>query len=188
MSEFLTALNKLDFVVVIWLFPCALAIHVTEELAGNIASWYQQNFAGLPPKINVSIPTFLLFATSLTFVLTGIIVALGSPNLAAWLLLPLAVPIFWNALQHIYHSFYFWQYVPGAITSLLFLLPSISYLAIRAVKEDLVSLWFIDGLALAIAMGFIHTLTAGKKLTAEFMPFHRIGITLSKLLPQSSSQ
>lgn len=52
----------------------------------------------------------------------------------------------------------------------------------QGVQEALVALWFICALAIAVVLGLIHTVTAGKGLTSEFMLFHTIGMALSKLL------
>lgn len=186
MIEFLGILDNLDIWVVIWLFPVTLSVHVVEELSG-LVNWYQRNFTGLPLKVDVSIPTFLVVSTFFVFLLTAATAALGSPHLAAWLLLPLAAAVFWNALQHIYHALYFKQYVPGAISSILLLIPEISYLSIRAVGDRLVPLWFISGLTSLILLGLILVVAAGKKLTTEFHIFHQIGLFLSRLLHQGAS-
>jgi Rhodopirellula transposase DDE domain len=48
----------MNFILIMWLFSAALAVHIGEEFFG-LAKWYQRNFKELPPSSSVSIPVFL---------------------------------------------------------------------------------------------------------------------------------
>jgi hypothetical protein len=85
-------------------------------------------------------------------------------------------------LQHIYHALYFRQYVPAVITSIVFVVPSIAYLFIRALQDRLVPFWYVSLLILGVLVGLVPVIIAGKKLTGEFLLFHNMGMSLARLV------
>jgi hypothetical protein len=117
----------MNFILIMWLFPVALALHIGEEFFG-LAKWYQKNFKEVPPSMNVSIPVFLVFGWVVTTLTTVWLTFLGNAQLAAWIILLLTTPILWNAAEHITQTIIFRQYIPAVITSVMFLVPTISYL------------------------------------------------------------
>jgi hypothetical protein len=87
---------------------------------------------------------------------------------------------FTNALQHVYWLFYFKQYAPGVVTSVLLLIPFISYLAIRSVQQQVVPLWYVLAWLIFIALGLIQTIKAGNTMTPSIRAVHKVGESLAK--------
>jgi hypothetical protein len=169
-----------DFLSLIWALPLVFVFHEMEEW--GILSWYRRNFIDLPNKSDQSIRAFLVFASLFAFVWTGGVALFASPTLAAWLMLPLAALIFYNASQHVFWQFYFKQYAPGVFTSAWLLAPVTLYLCVRAVELSLVPIWYpVTLLALAV-LGLYQTVMAGNRLTVTFYLIHRFGLQLGHLL------
>ncbi|WP_026732913.1 HXXEE domain-containing protein [Fischerella sp. PCC 9605] len=169
----------MNFILTMWLFPVALAVHIGEEFFG-LAKWYQKNFKEVPPSSSVSIPVFLVFGWVVTTLTTAWLTFLGDSHLAAWIILLLATPILWNAAEHITQTIIFHQYIPAVITSVIFLVPTISYLFYQAYSARLVPVWYVAVLLVVVCVGTIHVVVAGKNnLTFEVLPFHKIGLYLA---------
>jgi Protein of unknown function with HXXEE motif len=169
----------MNFILIMWIFPVSLAIHIGEEFFG-LARWYRKNFKEVPPSASVSIPTFLVFGWFVTTLTTVWLAFLGNSHLAAWIILLLATPILWNAAEHIAQTIIFRQYIPAVITSIMFLVPTISYLFYQAYSACLVPVWYIAVLLMGVCIGTIHVVVVGKnKLTFEVLPFHKIGLYLA---------
>jgi Protein of unknown function with HXXEE motif len=181
MTELIQWFKQTDFLTIMWLFPVVNTIHVVEEMTG-LARWYQKNYAEVPETASIGVPAFLLNGVILGFVVTGIIDWVGDPVIAAWVTLTFAALLLWNGLQHIYHTLYFRQYVPAVITSIVLLVPSIVYLFIRALQDNLVPFWYVGLLIFAVLVGLVLVVTAGKKLTGEFILFNSMGLSLVRLV------
>jgi hypothetical protein len=170
-----------------WLFPVALIVHIGEEFFG-LAKWYQKNFKEVPASSSISIPTFLVFGWIVTALTTAWLTFLDDAHLAAWVILLLATPILWNAAQHIMQTIIFRQYIPAVITSVVFLVPTISYLFYQAYSAHLVPVWYIAMLLLLVGVGTIYVAAAGKnQLTFEVLPFHRAGLYIASRLGLDTS-
>jgi hypothetical protein len=180
MAAALAALNRLDFLSLVWLFPIAYALHEAEEW--NILRWYQRHYADLPPMTNRSVRTFLVFASAVGFVCTVVATVPGNPRAAAFLLMPAVALALQNALQHVWFLLVFRDYAPGIITSVLLLVPVGAYLAARAVDQGYVPLWYVLGLAILIPPGLVQRARAGRRLTQQFRAIHGFGMGLSKWL------
>ncbi len=178
--EIFTRLDTIYFLKIVWLFPIAFALHEAEEW--NILAWYHRNYEDLPAKTNTSIRTFLVFVSIVGFVWTAIATLPGNPKVAAFVLLPAMAIAFLNALQHVYWLIYFKDYAPGVVTSLLLLIPIIGYLAVRAVQESYVPIWYVVGLAILIVPILVQTMRVGNRLTSQFQVVHNFSVALAKRL------
>lgn len=180
MAATLAALNRLDFLTLVWLFPIAYALHEAEEW--TILRWYQRRYADLPSMTNRSVRTFLVCASAVGFVWTAVATLPGDPRVAAFLLLPAVALALQNALQHLWFLVVFRDYAPGIITSVLLLVPVGGYVAARAVGQGYVPLWYVLGLGVLIIPGLVQTVRAGRRLTRQFRAIHGFGMALSKRL------
>jgi hypothetical protein len=105
-----------------------------------------------------------------------------NPVLAAYVFLPAIAVAMQNALQHVYWLFYFKQYAPGIITSVFFLIPLGVYIAIQAVGQSLVPLWYVGILLLLLLPGLVQTVRAKNRMTKQIRAIHHLGIKLAGLL------
>jgi hypothetical protein len=154
MIELMQWLTQTDFLNIMWLFPVVNTIHVVEEMTG-LAHWYQKTYDEVPENASIGVPAFLLNGVVLGFVVTGIIAWVGDLVVAAWVTLTFSALLLWNGLQHIYHTLYFRQYVPAVITSIVLIIPSIVYLFVRAIQDNLVPFWYASLLIFAVLVGLI---------------------------------
>jgi hypothetical protein len=180
-TELIQWFGKVDFLTIMWIFPVVNTIHVVEEMTG-LARWYQKTYDEVPETASIGVPTFLVNGVVLGFVVTGIIAWVGNPVIGAWVTLTFAALLLWNGLQHIYHTLYFRQYVPAVLTSIVLIVPSIVYLFIRALQDNLVPFWYVSLLILAVIVGLFLVVAAGKKLTGEFVLFNNMGVMLARLV------
>lgn len=150
--------ENLSLLQALWLFPVAVMLHELEEW--NIMEWYQRNFVNVLPMSNKAAHRGLVFVGLSSLLWTAVSVALGNPTITVCAMLFHITGFFQNALQHIYWSFYFRQYAPGVITSVLLLVPISSYLATRAVLEHLAPVWYLIVLLIWIVPGLIRTVKA----------------------------
>ncbi len=104
----------------------------------------------------------------------------GSPTIAAWVILPAVAIMLQNALQHVYWSFYFRQYAPGVITSVLLLIPIGCYVAARAVQQGYAPIWYAAVWAVLPVLGLAQTVKAGNKMTPLIRAINNIGIGLAE--------
>ena len=176
-----TFLNQMSFLTAIWLLPFALALHEAEEW--NILRWYQRGlFVNLPAKTNTSIRTVLVFVTLFGFLWTALAALPNNPTIAAFVLLPFAAFAVLHALQHLFYTMYFRQYVPGVITSVVLFLPISGYLTARAIEENLVPVVYVVVLVILTIPVLIQTIKAGNTFPPMFRAFSHIGMVLSKWL------
>lgn len=185
MSNFLVALENFDFRSALWLFLIAFVLHEAEEW--NIAEFEHRNFVGLPPAAtHKSARTWVVFICVVGFVWCAAATLSGSPTVAAFVFLPAIALALQNALQHVYWSFYFRQYAPGVITSVLLLIPIGCYLLAKAVQQGHAPVWYVAVWAVLIGLGLIQTVRAGNKMTPFIRAVHNIGIRLSEKIFKSS--
>jgi Protein of unknown function with HXXEE motif len=178
MGEILATLQRLDFLTALWLFPLAVALHEFEEW--NIVRWYEQNFVDLPPLTDKGARAWIVFSSILGFLWTGIAVLPANPTVAAFVLLLAFALMLQNGLQHIYYFYYFRHYAPGVVTSVLLLFPTIGYLAIRAVQQDYVPIWYVILLAIFVIPNLTQTVKAGNTMLSSLRAVHRFGAALAK--------
>jgi hypothetical protein len=180
MSEILAVLGRLNFLKALWLFPLAVALHEAEEW--NLVRWYERNYDDLPPMTNKSARIVLVLMSSAFLLWSAVAIVTQNPKVAAWILLPAMAIVFQNALQHVYWLFYFRQYVPGAITAVLLLLPTVGYLTARAVQQNYAPIWYVMALVILNVPGLIQTVQAGNTMTSFFRAVHNVGIAIAKRL------
>lgn len=180
MSNILTAAAQIDFLTWLWIFTAAFALHEVEEW--NILRWYQHSYVDLPPSTNKAVRAWIVFAVLVGFVWCAAATLPGSPVFAACVFLPAIAVAVQNALQHVYWLFYFKQYAPGIITAVFCLIPSGIYLAIRAIGENLVPVWYVGILLLLIIPGLVQTVRARNRMTGPIRAIHHIGIKLAEWL------
>ena len=180
MNNIFAAVNQIDFLTWLWLFVIAFALHEVEEW--NILSWYQRNYVDLPPSTNQAVRVWIIFVSLIGFVWCTVATLPGDPVLAAYVFLPAIAVAMQNALQHVYWLFYFKQYAPGIITSVFCLIPLGGYLAIQAVGQSFVPLWYVGLLLLLLLPGLVQTVQAKNRMTKQIRAIHHLGIKLAGLL------
>jgi hypothetical protein len=87
-----------------------------------------------------------------------------------------------TALQHVYWLFYFKQYAPGIITAVFCLIPLGVYIAIRAIGQSFVPVWYVGILMLLLIPGLVQTIQAKNRMTKQIRAIHHLGIKLAGLL------
>lgn len=165
MNDILALFDNLGFLSALWLFAIAFALHEAEEW--NIVDWYHRNWVDLPPITHKDARAWLVFISIVGFVLCAAATLPGNPAIAAWTLFPAIALVFQNALQHVYWLFYFREYAPGIITSVLLLIPLGSYLAARAIQRNYIPVWYVVVLAILIIPGVVQTIKAGNVLIPQ---------------------
>jgi len=183
MSNILATLEKLDFLRLLWLFPIAWALHEAEEW--NIMKWYHRNYTDLPPATDRSARTWIVFVSLVGFIWCGVAVLPGNRSFAAFVFLPAMAIALQNALQHVFWLFYFKQYAPGVITSVLLLIPIGSYIAVRAVQRGYAPIWYVGLWIVMMAPGLVQTVRAGNEMTSPVRAIHRLGMALSEKIFKS---
>ena len=178
MSGILTALGRLDFLEALWLFPLAVVLHEAEEW--NLVRWYERNYDDLLPMTNKSARIVLVLMSSAFLLWSAVAIVTQSPKVAALILLPAMAIVLQNALQHVYWLFYFRQYAPGAVTAVLLLLPTVGYLAARAVQQHYAPIWYVVALMVLNIPGLIQTVQAGNTMTSFFRAVHNVGIAIAQ--------
>lgn len=180
MDNIFPAVNQIGFLTWLWLFVIAFALHEVEEW--NILSWYQRNYVDLPPSTNKAIRVWIVFVSLIGFVWCAVAALPGNPVLAAYVFLPAIAVAMQNALQHIFWLFHFKQYAPGIITSIFCLIPLGTYLAGRAISDNLVPIWYVGILLFLIIPGLVQTVKAKNRMTRPIRAIHHVGINLAELL------
>jgi hypothetical protein len=183
-QDILTALERSDFLSVLWLFPAAFALHEAEEW--NIMRWYRCNYADLPPATDRSARTWIVFVSMVGFAWCAVAVLPGSPVVAAFVLLPAIAIALQNALQHVYWLFYFRQYAPGVVTSVALLIPIGAYIVVRAVQQGYAPIWYVAIWVALSLPGLVQTVRAENKMTPPMRAIHNLGIKLSERVFKSS--
>ena len=121
MNNILIALEKMNFLSLLWIFYFVFVLHELEEW--NIDRFEHQYFEGLPPTAtDRSARMWIGFVVLVGLAWCAAATLPGNPTIAAWIFLPAIVILLQNALQHIFWSSYFRGYAPGVITSILMLI------------------------------------------------------------------
>jgi hypothetical protein len=177
MSNILAAFGRLDFLVVLWLFPIAYAIHEAEEW--NIVAWERRHFTGLQHATDRGARTWLVFIALASFLWCAAATLPRNPTIAALVYVPAMAIALQNAVQHVYWLFRFREYAPGVISSILLLIPIGLYLVVRAVVQDLVPSWYVVVWAVLMVPGLIQTVRAGNVMSPQIQAIHRFGNMLA---------
>ena len=178
MNDILAIGEQLDFMAGLWAFVVAFALHEAEEW--NIIRWYQRNYVDLPPTTDKAARTWIVFISMMGLVWCTVATLPGNPTIAAFVLLPAIALALQNALQHVYWLFYFKQYAPGIISSVVFLIPLGVYLNIQAVSHNYVPIWYAGILALLIIPGLFQTVKAKNRMTPQIRSVHNFSIKLNE--------
>lgn len=137
----------------IWLFPLAYVLHITEESHG-FADWVTQVIGG---KMRVSV-FYINNAVFMVILLT--LCTLASRKQKTWstflLFLWTSAQIFWNFVFHIYAEFSFNAYSPGYFTAIFLYFPVYSYLSYLCLREHFLSwpLWLTCFVVSWLGMAF----------------------------------
>lgn len=180
MSSLWASIGQISFLAWLWIFVAAFAAHEFEEW--NILPWYQRNYVDLPPSTDRAVRAWIVFVVLIGVVWCGVATLPGNPTFAAYVFLPAVAVMTQNALQHVFWLFYFRQYAPGIVTAVLGLIPLATYLAVRAVLENLVPIWYVGILTLVIIPGLVQTVKAKNTMTKPIRAIHHIGIKLAGML------
>ncbi len=123
----------------IWLFPAAFALHITEESNG-FARWVTDVLRG-----EMDVRAFYVNNAGFMALLIGL-TWLASRKRAAWayglLFAWTSAQEFGNALFHLYTQVVFGAYSPGLFTAMLLYLPVYLYLSYLAFRESFLPRWY----------------------------------------------
>lgn len=178
MNNIFPAIARIDFLVWLWVFAIAFALHELEEW--NILRWYQRNYVDMPPATDRTIRLWIVFFILIVFVWCAVATLPGNPVFAAYVFLPTIAVAMQNALQHVYWLFYFKQYAPGVVTSAVLLLPLGLLATIQALLQIYVPYWYVIILALAMIPGLLQTVKVKNKMTSQIRSIHNLSIKLDK--------
>ena len=126
-----------------WLFPIAVTLHNGEE-AIWMPAWTAEHASQLPmhPPGAIEFRFALVVLTVAAFAVTYFSARKGPQSSWAYLLFGYIVAMLANVLvPHVPASIMFRGYAPGVVTAVLIDLPVMSYLAVRAVRENWVAGW-----------------------------------------------
>lgn len=180
MDNIFSGLENIDFLMLLWIFTFAFALHEFEEW--NIMKWYHRNFVDLPPSTNKSARTWIVFISLTGFIWCFLAVLPENPKFAMYIFMPVIVIALQNSLQHVYWLIYFRNYAPGVITSVLLLIPLSSYIIIEAVQQEFVPFWYVFLWIVLMIPGLAQTVRAGNTMTAPLRAIHNFGIKLSEMI------
>ncbi len=178
MNTITATLGQVNFLYIVWIFFVFFVLHEFEEW--NIDQFEHEHFEGIPSAAtNRSAHMWILFISLAGLLWCVIATALGSPTVAAWIILPAVAVMLQNAIQHIVWSVYFRMYAPGVISAALLLIPSGSYLFARALRQGYLPIWYEMVLVMFIAVGVAQTIRAGNKMTPFIRAINNLGIWFS---------
>ena len=124
-----------------WLFPIAVALHNGEE-ALTMPGWAARHAGQLPlhPPASFTIRIALLALTLVALVVTSLSARKGKQSVWAYLLFGGIVSMLVNVfVPHVPATIVFHAYTPGVLTAALINLPLMSWLTMRALREEWVS-------------------------------------------------
>jgi hypothetical protein len=176
-------LTHVPFRQLVWILPIAIASHEIEELVLNVQAWTNRYFVD-PGFLNqIDWETLYIGLGSIivqVFLVTTIARIPRNPKIVAFLVLPLFVILgFANAVEHIFWLFYFGAFSPGIITAVCLVIPAITYVIARAIRERLVPWWYVALLAVPMLRNIYLTVSAGNHLTQELQGEMQSGIQLT---------
>ncbi len=153
---------------VIWAFPLAAIVHVTEEyyLPGGFPEFMRRAVPGFAPFVT---SRFAIFINGLLILLCAAAALAGSRNPV--FSLSIASLLLFNGLMHIGSAVRFRRYVPGLVSGLLLYIPlsiraSLLFIAAGSVStSDLFVAAFLGILYQAIPIGYLFL--ASRRGTAE---------------------
>ncbi len=178
MSNIAAALEQIGFPNTVWIFFACFVLHEFEEW--NIDQFEHEHFEGIPPAAtDRSARLWILFISLVGFIWCMVATVPGSPEIAAWVILPAIAVMLQNAIQHIVWSVYFRAYAPGVISAALLLIPSGSYILARALQQSYIPAWYAFVWVAFVAAGFAQTVKAGNKMTPFIRSINNLGIWLS---------
>jgi hypothetical protein len=134
-----------------WLFPIAVTLHNGEE-AVWMPGWASQHAGRLPmhPPGALLVRVALIALVIAAFAVTYLSEREGPRSVWAYLLFGGIVAMLVNVfVPHVPATLLFRSYTPGVVTAVLANLPVMSYLALRAVREQ----WVSGGRAAACGVG-----------------------------------
>src|SRR5262249_50145234 len=102
----------------------------------------------------------------------------------AWVLLPAAIGLGLNAVQHLYWWAHFGWYAPGSVTALLLLLPMSIHLTRRAMSERLVRAWYPALLVVLCVPPLVDTVRSDSTIAAQLRTTHALGLAVMRWLPR----
>jgi hypothetical protein len=184
MVHIFDALGRIGFLVVLWLFPIAFALHEAEEW--NIVAWERRSFEGMEHATVRGARTWLVFISLIYFLWCAAATLPSNPVLAAFVFLPAVAIAVQNALQHAYWAFHFRQYAPGVATSVLLVIPTGGYIVTRAVQGGYAPVWYVSVLAVLILPGLVQTVRASNEMTSPMRAIHTLGNRLSEMIFRSA--
>ena len=181
MNNIIAFIEQLNFLHMLWVFFVVFVLHEFEEW--NIDQFERRNFVGLPPAAtDRSARMWIGFVCLVGLIWCVAATFPADPSLAAWIFLPAIAIMIQNALQHVFWSFYFRSYSPGAITSVLLLIPIGCYVMVRAVDQGYAPVWYVAAWAFFVMVGFAQTVRAGKNMMPLVRAINNIGIWISERL------
>jgi hypothetical protein len=178
MNNILASISGIDYLAWLWIFAFAYALHELEEW--NILRWYQRNYVEMPPATDRTIRVWIVFFILIVFAWCAVATLPGNPVFAAYAFLPTIAVAIQNSLQHIYWLFYFKQYAPGVVTSLVLLIPIGLYVTVQAVLQNYVPYWYVIVLALVMLPGLLQTVKAKNKMTSQMRGIHNLSLKLDQ--------
>ena len=175
------ALSKLPFRKAVWLLPLCWTLHEAEEW--NIMDWFHRYWVNVPDVTPVEMRTGLVLMSLIGVIGTACILVFRSPRVTALLALPFfALLGLGNAFQHIYWVFAFGAYSPGVVTSVLLVIPSFVYLAVRATRDGLIPRWFAALVFVPAARAVYFAVQDGNEVPEAVHGLTRIFATLARLV------
>jgi hypothetical protein len=147
-----------------WWLVLAFALHEAEEW--NILAWYRAHYADLPGVNDLAVRTGLVAYVAIGALWTLAATRLPAPRAAALAVLPLAIFLLVNAIQHVYWTAHFAAYGPGIVTAVLIVTPAALALVRTTVAARLVPPWYV-GLLVVLALPTVVATVTGDAATRQ---------------------
>ena len=156
-------------------------VHELDEW--RIAEWAMGRFSDLADVSAGAVRVGLVAMPVLLGALLVALVATGRERLLAGVLMPTAVGLAANGVQHVYWWHRFGWYVPGTLTAVALLIPVCSGVAWRLARRRLVPPWYAAAWLLAFVPGLVETWGSDVVVGEQLRAVNALGLTLRRWIP-----
>jgi hypothetical protein len=156
----------------------AFLVHKLDEW--RIAEWAMGRFPDLADVSAGVVRVGLVAMPVLLGALLAALTATGRERLLAGVLMPTAVGLAANGVQHVYWWHRFGWYVPGTVTAVTLLRPVCGGVAWRLARRRLVPPWYAAAALLAFVPGLVQTWQSDAVVGEQLRAVNALGLAVGR--------